>query len=318
MTLLKLVISLVAFAAVLAVFVGYTSRRAAQNSAAAAVAYPAVGKMLLVNGARVHYTIEGSGPDLILIHGASGNLRDMAGLAAHLAPRFRVIRFDRPGLGYSALGDARNLTPQGQAETLRAAAAQLHLTQPIVLGHSFGGAVAMAWALQAPDTTAGLVLVSAATMPWESKLDPVYRAHNTTLGRVMIPALVAAYATPARVDAGIKIVFAPQSPPEDYRETIGAALIIREDSFRTNADQINALKRSLRKMAIQYPQMTLPVEILHGDIDTIVGLEIHSRPLSALLPNARLTVLPGFGHMPHQAAPEAVIAAIDRLVPRLQ
>ena len=58
------------------------------------------------------------------------------------------------------------------------------------------------------------------------------------------------------------------------------------------------------------------VEIVHGDADTIVPLDIHSEPLARLLPDATLTVLPGIGHMPHHAAPDAVVAAIDRVFAR--
>jgi pimeloyl-ACP methyl ester carboxylesterase len=58
--------------------------------------------------------------------------------------------------------------------------------------------------------------------------------------------------------------------------------------------------------------LTLPVELVHGDADTIVPLTIHSVPLSKILPNVHLTVLPGTGHMPHHAQAQAVVAAIAR------
>jgi pimeloyl-ACP methyl ester carboxylesterase len=54
------------------------------------------------------------------------------------------------------------------------------------------------------------------------------------------------------------------------------------------------------------------VELVHGTEDTIVPLAIHSGPLSKLLPNVSLTVIPGAGHMPHHAHADVVIEAIDR------
>ena len=63
----------------------------------------------------------------------------------------------------------------------------------------------------------------------------------------------------------------------------------------------------------RYDTIACPVEIVHGDADTIVPATIHAIPLSDILPRARLTLLPGVGHMPHHAAPDDVIAAIDRL-----
>ena len=69
-------------------------------------------------------------------------------------------------------------------------------------------------------------------------------------------------------------------------------------------------------MGLWYPRISVPVEIVHGDRDTTVGLAVHAEPLARAVPDSRLTVLPGIGHMPHHAAPEAVIAAIDRAARR--
>jgi pimeloyl-ACP methyl ester carboxylesterase len=66
----------------------------------------------------------------------------------------------------------------------------------------------------------------------------------------------------------------------------------------------------------RYGEIDVPVEILHGDADDTVPLAVHSEPLSRQLPNARLTVLPGVGHMLHHADPDAVEAAIDRAATR--
>jgi len=62
----------------------------------------------------------------------------------------------------------------------------------------------------------------------------------------------------------------------------------------------------------EIPTLPLPIELIHGDADTTVPLTIHSQPLSTILPDARLTILPGTGHMPHHAHPDVIIAAIDR------
>ncbi len=80
--------------------------------------------------------------------------------------------------------------------------------------------------------------------------------------------------------------------------------------------QINALRPQVQAMQEDYPTLTLPIELVHGDADTIVPLHIHSQPLMDLIPNGHLTVLPGAGHMPHHTHPEAVIAAIDRAAAR--
>jgi pimeloyl-ACP methyl ester carboxylesterase len=58
--------------------------------------------------------------------------------------------------------------------------------------------------------------------------------------------------------------------------------------------------------------------MVHGDADTTVGLDIHSKPLEERLPHANLTVLPGIGHMPHHVREGEVVAAVKRAWQRVQ
>ncbi len=185
---------------------------------------PPGGQMLRVGDALIHAEVSGQGPDVVLIHGASGNTRDMAALADRLDERYRVIRFDRPGQGYSTdLGDAGN-SPLVQADYLRAAARQLGVRDPVVLGHSYGGAVAMAWALIEPDTR-GVVLVSGAVLPWEGGLDRLYTLAATPVGEATIEPLASAFLPDAALDLIVDDLFAPNLVPDDYAADIGAELV---------------------------------------------------------------------------------------------
>ena len=69
-------------------------------------------------------------------------------------------------------------------------------------------------------------------------------------------------------------------------------------------------------MAPRYGTLTLPVEIVHGTADRVVPIDVHAEVLLQQVPSAHLTRLEGVGHMPHHAAPEAVVAAIDRAARR--
>lgn len=292
--------------------------RASSREAEAEAAYPPLGRFVEVGGLPVHVHVSGRGPDLVLIHGASGNLRDFTfDLVRRLEGEFRVIAFDRPGLGWSApLPGAANDSPAAQAAHLRAAARALGVERPVVLGHSYGAAVALAWALEAPGETAALVLLSGATMPWPGELSPLYRIAASPAGEATMVPLLAAFAPRTRVETLVRRTFAPQSPPPGYGDYIGAGLALRRATLRANLRQVNALKPHLEAMAGAYPGLTLPVEILHGSDDRIVPAEVHAGPLAALLPAAELTLLPGIGHMPHHADPEAVVAAIRRAAAR--
>ncbi len=285
-------------------------------------AYPPQGDFVLIDGRRVHYVQAGSGPDVVLIHGASGNLRDFTiGFSGRLTDRYRVTIFDRPGLGYTdadpALAgpfDARAEGPQVQADLLHRAAEELGVADEIVLGHSYGGAVAMAWALN--HDPAAAVIVSGATEPWPGGLGPLYSLTGTSLGGATVVPLISAFAPQAFVRRAVAMVFAPQEPPPGYVERVGAALALRAEAFRTNAQQVRTLRSHLVEMARRYPDLDLPLELVHGTADDIVPIDVHSGPLSRQVPGARLTRLAGIGHMPHHADPEAVAAAIDRAAAR--
>lgn len=306
MTLPRLAASLFIVAASLA---GVTHWRASAREAAANMAFPPSGEFLTVDGLRLHYEIKGQGPDLVMIHGASGSLRDLTfSLRDQLTDRYRVIVIDRPGLGHSdALPETSLLA---QARTIKAGVAQLGVTDPVVLGQSYGGAVALAWALDGGPRA--LVLVGSPSMPWPGKLDPWYRVTSNAVGRAFAIPLASAYVPESYVRTATAAVFAPDPVPPGYEAHLGTALTLRRQTLAANTAQVNALRAELVTMEPRYPRLTLPVELIHGTEDTIVPLNIHSAPLSQLLPNDTLTVIPGAGHMPHHAHAQVVIDAIDR------
>ncbi len=287
--------------------------RASARGAAALRDFPPTGSFITVAGTRLHYRQSGSGPDLVLIHGSSGNIRDFDfGLFEALTAHYRVTAFDRPGLGHS--DPISDPSIAAQVHLIKAAAAELGLTRPLVVGQSYGGALALEWALEGGPSA--LVLISAPSLPWPGALDPWYRLTNTWIGGMIAPWVAAAFVPQSYVDGALTPIFAPNPVPPDYAADIGSALTIRAASLAANAAQINLLREQLVVMEPLYPGLTLPIELIHGDADTTVPLAIHSAPLSKLLPNAHLTVLAGVGHMPHHAALPQVLIAIDAAAER--
>ena len=306
MTLKRLATSVLIAAVGLA---GVTLWRASAREAAAEAAYPPTGQFVTVDGKRLHYEIAGTGPDLVMIHGASGSLRDLTfALRDQLTDRFRVIVVDRPGLGHSDALDETSLL--AQARFIKAGVAQLGVTDPVVLGQSYGGSVALAWALDGGPRA--LVLVGSPSMPWPGKLDPWYRVNSNPVGRAIAIPLASAFVPDSYVRSAIDAVFAPDPVPPGYDDFLGTPLTLRRETLTANVTQVNALRAELVTMVPRYPSLTLPVELVHGTEDTVVPLDIHSQPLSQLLPNVTLSVIPGAGHMPHHAHPDEVIAATLR------
>lgn len=312
--------ALLGAAAIATTYVAHTRTTAAEQ------AYPPAGDFVTTSLGRVHYVQQGSGPHVVLLHGAGGNLREFTfDLMGRLTDRYTVTAFDRPGLGYTdrlpGMSSGAFATsaegPREQAQMLREAAENLGISDPIVTGHSFGGIVAYAWAVEGLDTpsqadAAAIVSLAGVTMPWPGDLGAYYTLNGSIFGGLVTTPLISAFVPDARVQQGISGIFAPQSVPPGYADHIGAPLSLRLESFRTNIRQVNTLRPEVVKLADRYPELTLPVEILHGTADTTVPITVHAKPFSAIVPSAHLVPLDGVGHMPHHADPDAAVAAIDR------
>ena len=299
----------------LAVLIGTSCTRATWREKAAEAAFPPTGQFVEVAGKRVHMEVSGKGPDLVLIHGASGSLRDLTfRLTPLLTDHYRVYTVDRPGFGYSDAMDDESLS--AQAAQIREAVTKAGAQKPIVFGHSYGGAVALAWAIDAPDSMRALVLAAAPSHLWPGPPPLLYQLTAPWLGQTLLTPLITAWTPNSVVTKEIDAAFAPQHTPEGYADHFGPAMTLRRGTMRVNARQRVDLKPQIGAMIAQYPALTLPIELVHGDADKTVDLTLHSVALEQAAQNARLTVLAGQGHMIQHTASAELAAAIDRAAAR--
>ncbi|MGR3637282.1 MAG: alpha/beta fold hydrolase [Shimia sp.] len=309
------VMLLVAMIAVVAI----TLWKVEQRKAIAKSKFAPDGKFVDVDGHPVHYVDRGNpdAPAVVLLHGASGNTRDFTfGLVDRLTDKYRVIVFDRPGLGHTPALARNGVTIAQQAALLSQASLKIGVKNPIVAGQSFGGAVTMAWAVHHRDNIAAAVSIAGATYPWEGGLNGFYARLADPWKGPVVARLISAWASEDYVADSIAGIFAPQTAPEGYAHYVGVPLILRPSSLLANAQQRHELRPELRALAPLYKSLTLPVEIVHGDGDTTVGLHVHSTRMVDDIPDANLVALKGVGHMPHHTNPEDVVAAIDRAAAR--
>ena len=133
----------------------FVARRAERNN-------PPTGKFVEVGALRLHYTEQGQGPPLVLLHGNSGMIQDFtsSGLIDKAVKRYRVIVFDRPGFGHSNRPRRTIWTPEAQADFLHEALERIGVSRATVLGHSWGASVAVTMALKYPAFVGALVLAS--------------------------------------------------------------------------------------------------------------------------------------------------------------
>jgi pimeloyl-ACP methyl ester carboxylesterase len=253
-----------------------------------------------------------------MIHGSSGNMRDLIlALEDTLAPHFRVIIFDRPGLGYSDRLSAQGDTFIDQAMILRDAAKKLGADKPIVLGHSLGGIVSMAWATHAPDDLSALALISPVVMPFDTPTSTYYKINKHPIIGPFVNHFIGAFHYEGAIQNGLDEVFAPDPPPAGYREKMGVELVLRPKTIQSNARQRNQIHEQIRALEADYDNVRVPIEILHGDLDTTVSLKIHAEGLENRIDDVNVTIWQDQGHMPHHFKQSDILDAVQRLQSRI-
>lgn len=297
-----------------ALITGAASWQSSRNDAAATDAYPPLGDFITIDGTRVHYLIEGEGPAIVLIHGAGGNMRDFTfALSGKLAKTHTVITYDRPGHGYTDTIHDDGESPMEQAGLLKAATDALGYPTAIVAGYSFGGAVALAWGLEYPNATIGIITMNAVSNPWTVPPSKLYAlAAGDVTGPIMATAL-SALAPQSLVEDTMRSLFAPQPTPEGYLDYIGVGLTLRKSTLRANGRQVHHLLPHIEAQSTRYPELKMPVEIIHGAEDITIPPSIHADELSKQLPDATYTRVPNVGHSVHHYAHDEIIEAIARI-----
>jgi pimeloyl-ACP methyl ester carboxylesterase len=114
--------------------------------------------------------------------------------------------------------------------------------------------------------------------------------------------------------SGARNVFLPQSMPDGFLRDSATPLLLRPREFLANARDLVTLKPAVIAQAPRYGEIRLPVTILAGDVDKTVSTEIHARAFARAVPQTRLVLLEGVGHMVQQAVPERVIAEIEAMM----
>ena len=304
----------------LAAVIGLLAVYTAVATARVERAYPPLGSFVNVDGIDLHYVARGpaDGPPVVLLHGASASLRDFdASILADLAQDHRVIAFDRPGHGYSERPGGGWPDPAAQAALIQQAVAALDITQPVLVGHSWSGAVVMAYLLNHGGDAAGGVLLAGAVNPWEGGVSWFRNVAGwPVVGSVFSRTLVFPLGQLV-MESAIAGVFAPEMPTPGYRDRTGAALALRPAAFRASADDVRYLSGFLEGQSLRYDDVARPLLLITGDRDTTVPAWNHTDPLSARLPDAERVVLTDAGHALHHSRQDDVARLIRGFVARL-
>jgi len=285
--------------------------------------FPPQGQMVDVPGATLHVVDIGPrdvvDPPIVMLHGASSNLEAMRRpLGDLLARDHRVILIDRPGHGWSTRARLEDSTAEVQARMINDVLAKLDIERAIFVVHSWSGALGARLALDHSRRIAGLVMLAPVTHPWRGGVG----RYNEIISTPVIGPLLAYTITlplgSLLTTRGAQNVFLPQVMPDGFVRDSATPLLLRPREFIANACDLVALKASVMAQAARYGEISAPTVIIAGDRDQTVSTDIHARPFTAAVPNARLIVVPGLGHMVQNAVPDLVKQEIEAMVDRLQ
>jgi pimeloyl-ACP methyl ester carboxylesterase len=279
---------------------------------------PPAGRFLDVDGARIHYLDEGTGPILLLVHGLSGQLHNFThSLLDRLSQDFRVVILDRPGSGYSTRPAGASAAIAAQARIISRFCEELGLDRPLVVGHSLGGAIALALAVNHPDQVGGLALVAPATQRPDRVPAPFDRMLIASpLLRRLIAWTVAIPMSIANSERTLAVLFGPEPVPSDFAVRGGGLLSLRPRSFISASTDLVASHGDVGLVPARYEGLTMPVGILFGTADRVLDPEVHGRGFAAQVAGAELELIEGGGHMILVTAADRTAAFIVRMAQR--
>ncbi|TGN98321.1 alpha/beta fold hydrolase [Burkholderia sp. USMB20] len=295
----NVLLGVVAMLAALALFSGYVARRVTR-------AFPPEGRFVDIGGDHIHYVEYGSGPPLVFVHGLAGQMRNFAYLPlTRLAQHHRVILVDRPGAGRSLRGAGSQANVFAQARTIAAFIDALKLDRPVLVGHSLGGAIALAVGLNHPERVSRLALIAPLS---HEQTEPPAPFKPLMLPSPLVRRFVSwTFAIPLTILTGRKAVdqvFAPEAVPRDFPVKGGGLLGLRPHVFYATATDLLSAPVDLPAMARRYADLALPVDVLYGRADPILNWRTHGEALAQKSARVRLKVVEG-GHMLPVTIPDA-------------
>jgi pimeloyl-ACP methyl ester carboxylesterase len=313
--ILGIVVAVLAAVVLVAAYLAWVTRRIARG---AERAVPASGKFVTVDGNRIHYVESGQGRPIVMIHGLGGTLHHLRRpLMEEFGEGYRLIAMDRPGSGYSTRGAGLDGRLSEQARQTVRFIEELGLEKPLLVGHSLGGAIALAVALDYPDTISGLALISPLTQ-YEPNPPAEFRALAiaSPLRRRIVANTLAVPMSMKNAPKVIDFVFGPQQPPEDYAVAGGAMAGLRPGHFYATSTDLVAVQHDLPSYQTRYGEIDMPVGILFGTEDRVLNYERQGLSMQGKIAGLELEIADGIGHMPQYAVTGRVVAFIRRIAER--
>lgn len=247
---------------------------------------------IIVNNLALEYEDQGTGPVILMLHGWQDSLHTFDALVPLLAEGRRVVRLDLPGFGQSQQPPL-DWSLQDYASCVQVFVQKLNLSVAVVVGHSFGGRIALKSISTHLLNPQQLVLIGCAGLAQRKNLRNVVFKVLAKIGKV--------------------VIFIP--PFIFWRKQLRSALYRRAGSDYLNTGAlkdifIRVIAEDLSSAAAQVPTPSL---LIWGEQDAATPLA-EGQKLAQLMPHATLKVIPSAGHFVHTEQPAAVAQLITEFL----
>lgn len=256
---------------------------------------------------RWHVQIMGEGPALLLLHGTGAATHSWRAVAPALARRFTIVAPDLPGHGFTAGRPPGGLAMPTMARAVAKLLAELQMEPVAIVGHSAGAAVAARMALDRLAAPRAIIGLSAAMLPFPG------------LGAQLFPGLA-------------RLLFVNPFAPSLFARVARRPGEVQRFLYRSTASRIDAAgvdcyarllgtpghcagaitmmaDWDLDLLRRDLPHLSVPLLLAHGDHDPAIPIGA-ARNTATLIPDARLQILPGLGHLAHEERPDESAAMI--------
>ena len=251
---------------------------------------------------------EGTGPALLLLHGAGGSGHSFRNLIPHLAPHYRLIVPDLPGQGFTRSGARSRYGLDAMAEDLVVLCTTMGIDPVAVIGHSAGAAIALRMADFLP--LRAVVGINAALGAFDGAAGVMF----PLLARVLavtpfIPHVVARLWGNAQT---VNRLLSSTGSPLDPAGQAQYITLVRDPAHVDGTLGMMAQWR-LEGLMARLPALATPSLLIASTLDNAVPPKVSS-DAAAIMPDARYVELAGYGHLVHE---EAAGTVADVMLPWL-
>ncbi|HNL11936.1 MAG TPA: alpha/beta hydrolase [Turneriella sp.] len=257
-------------------------------------------KFMEIGGMRVHYTDEGKGEVVLLVHGTAASLHTWQNWVDVLKKDFRVIRMDLPAFGITGPAPDRNYSIDSYVKFLRQFLAELKIKQVSIAGNSLGGQIAWHYTAAYPDDVNKMILIDSAGLPRLKGIPMPIR-----LARMPVISSLALYISPRfLVRNSLKEVYFDSSKVTEELVDRYQTMALREGNRQAFVDRANQLEEDSGK---GLERIKTPTLILWGRHDRWIPVE-QAENFRKKMPWSQVIIYDNAGHIPHEEIPEQTLA----------